>query len=129
MPQNKFAQARYRLIDQILRKQSFVKTSEIVKQCKNELGMRVSNRTVQMDMETLKNDPFLGFYLPICYCHRRKAYYYDENASGFFTTIYLSNRDLLQLYALKRHIEQSVPEPEFRFYCTFLQKLAHQIQA
>ncbi len=78
MPQNKFALARYYLIDNLLRKHSYVKSVRMVEYCCQVTGYRVSRRTIQMDIETMKNDPFLGFHAPIGYCHKMKAYYYAE---------------------------------------------------
>ncbi|MCD8031800.1 MAG: hypothetical protein LUF85_13515 [Bacteroides sp.] len=46
--------------------------------CRQVTGYQVSQRTIQMDLETMKNDPFLGFHAPIGYCHKMKAYYYTE---------------------------------------------------
>lgn len=76
MPQNKYALARYRLIDNALRKNEYVKTTYLVELCKDRLDYNVSQRTIQMDIEAMKNDAFLGFFAPICYCSKHKAYYY-----------------------------------------------------
>ncbi|MCC8186755.1 MAG: hypothetical protein LIP08_04390 [Bacteroides sp.] len=78
MPQNKFALARYYLIDKLLRKHSYVKSVRMVEYCRQITGYQVSQRTIQMDIETMKNDPFLGFHAPIGYSHKMKAYYYAQ---------------------------------------------------
>lgn len=78
MPQNKFALARYYMIDSLLHKYKYVKTSFVVDYCEKKTGYRVSRRTIQMDIESMKNDPFLGFYAPIDYCSNKKAYYYQD---------------------------------------------------
>lgn len=79
MPQNKFAIARYSLIDELLRKRIYVKTATITETCKQLLGYEVSQRTIQMDLHSMKNDSFLGFFAPIEYCAKRKAYYYFDS--------------------------------------------------
>lgn len=80
MPQNKFAQARYRIIDSMLHKNEYVKTTSIIDQCIRRIGFRVSMRTIQLDIEAMRHDPLLGFNAPIRYCGRRKAYYYADPA-------------------------------------------------
>jgi len=78
MAQNKYALARYYLIDSLLRKFKYVKTLAMAEYCKEKTGYTISQRTIQMDIEAMKNDSFLGFYAPIKYCNRRKAYYYIQ---------------------------------------------------
>ena len=79
MPQNKFAIARYALIDELLQKGIYVKTATITETCKQTLGYEVSQRTIQMDLHSMKNDSFLGFFAPIEYCAKRKACYYQDS--------------------------------------------------
>ncbi|MDR0907131.1 MAG: hypothetical protein LBM63_00760 [Rikenellaceae bacterium] len=78
MPQNKFALARYRLIDQMLRRNNYVKSSSIIEKCFEQTGFRVSRRTIQLDIEAMRFDSFLGYNAPISYCQQRKAYYYED---------------------------------------------------
>jgi predicted DNA-binding transcriptional regulator YafY len=76
MPQNKFALARYCMIDSLLNKYEYVKTAYIVEICRRKLKCSITQRTIQMDIEAMRNDSFLGYFAPIEYCLRRKAYYY-----------------------------------------------------
>ncbi|GEM_PF-5814038 len=78
MPQNKFALARYYIIDNLLHKYKYVKTSTILDYCKEITGYEVTRRTIQMDISAMKNDAFLGFFAPIDYCNVKKAYYYSD---------------------------------------------------
>lgn len=78
MPINKYAFARYYLIDATLRKMNYVKTSYLVEICNYKLGYSISQRTIQKDLDTMKNDPFVGIFAPIEYCKKRKAYYYSD---------------------------------------------------
>ncbi len=123
MPQNKFALARYRLIDELLRKRECVKTMEIVETCQDQLGFKVTARTIQMDMDALQNDPFLGCFLPICYCNRRKAYYYSEEPGEIFLALRLSEEEFALLQKLKEFLHDKMPEDHFQLYCSFLRKI------
>mgnify|MGYP000948411310 CR=1 FL=1 len=78
MPQNKFALARYCMIDSLLNKHEYVKTAYIVETCQRRLKCSITQRTIQMDIDAMRNDSFLGYFAPIEYCSRRKAYYYRE---------------------------------------------------
>lgn len=80
MPQNKFALARYQIIDTLLRKNEYVKTSFMAEQCSCKTGYSVSQRTIQMDVEAMKSDTFLAYYAPIDYDSKRKAYFYKDQS-------------------------------------------------
>jgi len=99
MPQNKFALARYYMIDSLLHTYKYVKTSFMVDYCEKKTGYRVSRRTIQMDIESMKNDPFLGFHAPIDYCSTRKAYYYIDLSYQLIPFCFTSG-DVLALESL-----------------------------
>lgn len=80
MPQNKFALARYSVINAMLRRNDYVKTSSLVKKCIESTGYKVSARTIQLDIEAMRYDPFLGYNAPISYNSRHKAYYYEDRS-------------------------------------------------
>lgn len=67
MAQNKYALARYYLIDGLLRRYEYVKTSTIVEICRERLKCTITQRTIQMDIYAMLNDSFLGYYAPIEY--------------------------------------------------------------
>ncbi len=97
MPQNKFAIARYAVIDELLKKNTYVKTAAIAETCKRNLGYEVSRRTIQLDLNSMKNDSFLGFFAPIEYCSKRKAYYYLDTDYQFgFQQLNIVEIDLLE---------------------------------
>lgn len=97
MPQNKFAIARYAVIDELLRKHTYVKTSAIAETCKRNLGYAVSQRTIQLDLNSMKDDTFLGFFAPIEYCPKRKAYFYKDSDYQFgYQQLNVSELDLLE---------------------------------
>ncbi|MCC8019245.1 MAG: hypothetical protein LIO85_05675 [Rikenellaceae bacterium] len=99
MPQNKFALARYRVIDSLLRKNDYVKTLLMQEECIRRTGFAVTMRTIQLDIETMRNDDFLGYYSPIGYCRRRKAYYYTD-ASYSLVAFCFSEEEILLLEGL-----------------------------
>jgi len=72
MPVNKYALARYLLIDKLLRKHTYVKTRYIVEYCRERLKCDISQRTIQMDISAMQNDSFIGFYAPIGYCKKKR---------------------------------------------------------
>lgn len=96
MPQNKFALARYRVIDSLLRKYDYVKTLFMQEECSRRTGFAVTVRTIQLDIECMRNDDFLGYYSPIGYCRRRKAYYYTD-ASYTLVAFCFSEEEILLL--------------------------------
>lgn len=83
MPLNKFSLARYQLIHQLLSTRHFVKTSEIVNLCEQLLGFSVTRRTIQLDLQAMQYDQFLGIFAPISYNTSRRAYYYRETQFAF----------------------------------------------
>ena len=97
MPQNKFAIARYAVIDELLKKNTYVKTALIAETCQRNLGYAVSQRTIQLDLNSMKDDTFLGFFAPIEYCSKRKAYFYRDSDYQFgYQQLNLSELDLLE---------------------------------
>jgi len=76
VPQNKHALIRYHIIDCLLRQSDFVKTAFIADYCYEKIGYKVSQRTIQLDIDAMRYDSFLRFFAPIEYCKKRKAYYY-----------------------------------------------------
>lgn len=121
MPQNKYALARYRLIDQCLQQQVHVKTSYIVQVCKIRLGYDISRRMIQMDIEAMKNDSFLGFYAPIEYCNKRKAYYYAYKYS--ISTISFSPEEVKIVFYLITYLDNKLPENYYDIFIELVQKV------
>lgn len=78
MPKSKEQYARLRIIDELLRSRTRVKTSEIVKAVQDKLDESVDKRTIQKDIQDMINDCRLGYFAPIEYDHRNKAYRYTD---------------------------------------------------
>ncbi|MDR2084126.1 MAG: hypothetical protein LBP67_03930 [Bacteroidales bacterium] len=127
MSQNKFALARYRLIDSLLRKHDFVKTKDIVERCIDELGFNVTQRTIQLDMCALKEDPFVGCYFPIEYDNYKKAYFYYETPPSFFLSICITENEYNVLDNLRIFLKNKIPDDDYDVYCSFLPKIQNNI--
>ncbi len=127
MPQNKFAYARYKLIDRELSRKEFVKTSEIVDLCKDELGFTVSPRTIQDDIKVMQNDSFLGYFAPIDYNNSRKAYYYTDSSFSI-TRFGLKEEEIniLQLFAGKLNLYKNYDI--FKDFSNAIEKVLQAVQ-
>lgn len=115
MPLNKFALARYRLIDIAMRKMSFVKTAYLVEICKQKLGYSVSQRTIQMDLEAMRDDPFIGVFAPIEYCKKRKAYYYTHT-NFTLTALNFSKEELQVLIFLCKYLNNKIDGDYYQIF-------------
>lgn len=78
MPVNKDALGRYRIINRLLVNRKHVTKKEIIEACSEELGYNVGQRTIEGDINQMKNNKALGYEAPIKYCPRNKAYYYED---------------------------------------------------
>ena len=94
MPKNKDAYSRYRIIDDALRRKQYLKTKELADLCTDRLGIPVSVRTIQKDIDDLKSDTSLDINAPINYCHRQKAHYYPDDVESIFPALELREEEL-----------------------------------
>jgi len=74
----KFQRARIEIINRELTKHKYVKTTNLVKQISEEV-VPVNVRTVQKDIELMKEQWPMGFDAPIEYNSIKKAYYYSDS--------------------------------------------------
>ncbi|MFN4233881.1 MAG: helix-turn-helix transcriptional regulator [Bacteroidia bacterium] len=84
MPKNKDAISRYFIIDECLtnKKHPFPSLNYIKEKIEEKLDKSVGIRTIQKDLEDLRNDNVLKYYAPIKYSKIHEGYYYeDENYS------------------------------------------------
>lgn len=105
MSQNKYALARYKIIDRLLRKNVYVKSMDIVDVCSRLLGCSISQRTIQLDFEAMRNDPFLGYFAPIGYCPKNKAYFYEDTDFELFPYRF-SKEEIITLEYLYEYLAQ-----------------------
>lgn len=78
MPVNKDALGRYRIINRLLVDRKYVTKKQIIEVCSEELGYTIGQRTIEGDINQMKNSKSLGYQAPIKYCPRNKAYYYED---------------------------------------------------
>lgn len=73
---------RYQVIDRELRRKDWVKTKELKEVIESELSINVSEKMINNDILSMKEDSLLGYFAPIEYNNSKKAYYYtDRNFS------------------------------------------------
>lgn len=78
MPTVKNQTFRIRIIDELLSRNKWVKTSTIMSAVKLRMSEEVSERTIQQDITDMKEDTRLGYDAPIGYNKSKKAYTYTE---------------------------------------------------
>ena len=98
MPLNKNAQVRYRIIDEALRnrQRKFPSKAELIDLISRSLNQQIGVRTLEKDLEDMRESAELGYNAPICYDKTEKGYFYsDPNYS--ITGIPITEEDLKQL--------------------------------
>lgn len=75
---NKHPFGRYQIIDRELCRKDWVKTKELVEIIRRELDINVSQRTINNDIEAMRNDSLLGYYAPIEEDKKNKGYLYTD---------------------------------------------------
>lgn len=84
MPKNKDALSRYRWIDERLRNKRLPKPTldNLVTFVSDKMDNSIAVRTIQKDIEDMRNDAELNYFAPIIYNRSSKVYQYeDENFS------------------------------------------------
>ncbi|AWO01048.1 hypothetical protein DLD77_04710 [Chitinophaga alhagiae] len=81
MPKNKDALSRYRWIDERLRNKRLPKPTldALVEFVSGKLDKSIAVRTIQKDLEDMRNDPELNYFAPIKYNRSSKAYHYEDD--------------------------------------------------
>ena len=107
MPLNKDAFIRYRIIDQCLtnKKKPYPTIYDIMRAYEEVLGKTFSQRTINLDIQTMRDDSAVGFLAPIKYSRQYNGYYYeDENYS--ISSIQLSDTELASLGFATKVLQQ-----------------------
>jgi len=125
MPQNKYAIARYRLIDKILRTTGYAKTSDLAKTCMKKLGYSISQRTIQMDLHAMRYDPFVGIFAPIEYCKKRKCYYYTHTNFSL-TFLNFTENELKVLIYLSKYLNGKIDNNYYIIFQNCIKKIKEQ---
>src|SRR5215510_14619047 len=79
MPIVKNQTFRIRIIDELLSRNRWVKTSAIMSAVKLRMSEEVSERTIHQDITDMKEDTRLGYNAPIDYNKSKRAYTYTED--------------------------------------------------
>ena len=100
MPINRNTLVRYKTIDRMLRKGRRATLQELIDACSDALYEAngygdVSRRTIQHDIQEMRNSSELGYYAPITVVDRKYYRYDDYNYS--ITDVPLSETDMRQL--------------------------------
>ena len=100
MPINRNTLVRYKTIDRMLRKGRRATLQELIDACSDALYEAngygdVSRRTIQHDLQEMRNSSELGYYAPITVVDRKYYRYDDYNYS--ITDVPLSETDMRQL--------------------------------
>lgn len=98
VPANKSAISRYRVIDEALRnkQRKYPSKSDLIELISQRLDQEIGVRTLEKDLQDMRESPDLNYYAPISYNKAEKGYYYSEpdySISG----IPITEEDLKQL--------------------------------
>lgn len=96
MPEIKSSSRRYKVIDYCLRKMHYPTKEQLIQKIRDMLGERVSERTLEEDIRTLREDEGLGYMAPIKYDKRHKGYCY-ENPHFSLSNIPLKEEEVYSL--------------------------------
>jgi len=80
MPKSKKQHLRYKIIDRELRNNAFVKTARLVTVIQEYLMENVDIRTIQTDINNMRDNTLLGYNAPIKYDKSKKSYYYSNRS-------------------------------------------------
>jgi len=69
---------RYQIIDRELSRKDWVKTKELKEIIEDELSISVSTRMIIQDLNAMRDDSLLGYFAPIEYNKKLKAYFYED---------------------------------------------------
>lgn len=78
MPPIKNQSFRIKIIDDLLSRHKWVKTSTIKRNIESKLMETISERTIQQDITDMKENSLLDYNAPISYNKSRAAYTYDD---------------------------------------------------
>lgn len=126
MPRNKDAFTRYRLIDALLRRRNFVKTSDVIERLYDNYEITVGETTINKDFRDMQSSEGLGFFAPIKYSHSEKSYYYPDNVDDIFPSIEL-HKD--ELSALKFYTKTLSQYKEFGLFQNFTSAIEKVVDA
>ena len=113
MPRNKDALARYGIIHRELKTKFRYKSKRLAEICSEKIGIPISQRTIQKDLNDLKNDTTLGFFLPIVEDKAEKVFYYEKVPESIFPSLELNTDETNALLFYVKTISQYRDYPVF----------------
>lgn len=97
---NKNQVFRLKIIDELLQRHKWVKTSKIIEVIEDRMLETFKERTIQKDMHDLQHDTRLGYFAPIAYDHSKKAYMYTDRTYSINNfSLRAEEIDALKFYA------------------------------
>lgn len=79
MPSNKDSYVRYRAINRCLIDKNYATLIELIHYCEEATGIApLSRRTIEQDLQDMREDTGLGFFAPIKYDRQHKGYHYEQ---------------------------------------------------
>lgn len=113
---------RYQVIDRELCRKDWVKTKELKEIIEEELSIRVSERTINEDINAMRDDSLLGYFAPIDYNNSHKAYYYtDRNYT--IKAFGLKDEDINALVFYAKTINQYKEYEVFKDFTNAIEKV------
>jgi predicted DNA-binding transcriptional regulator YafY len=113
---------RYQVIDRELGRKDWVKTKELREIIEEELSIVVSERMINEDINTMKDDPLLGYFAPIEYNKNKKAYYYTDK-SYTIKAFGLKDGDINALMFYAKTINQYKEYEVFKDFTNAIEKV------
>jgi len=129
MPSNKDALIRYRVINRCLIEWGYATRAELKDACERALDIYpLGNRTIDGDINAMRNDSRLGFFAPIRFNRNRGAYYYDD-ADYSIDKIPLREEEIDAIMFAARLMEQFDDVAIFRRFGDAARKIIETVSA
>ena len=123
MPKNKDAYTRYLIIDRILRRWLPISSKRISEICSERMGIPISIRCIQQDIQNMKSNISLGLLAPILYNTSKKLHYYSKDTPQIFPSINLNNQEITALIFYLRTISEYKDYELFTEITTAIEKV------
>ncbi|PKQ44208.1 helix-turn-helix transcriptional regulator [Confluentibacter flavum] len=124
MANSKQSSLRYQIINRELRRNDYVKTKQLVNAIKNYVGVKVSEKTINNDINDMIDDPVLQ--APIGYCNSRKAYYYIDSEYTI-SKFGLKEEDISALTFYAQNFNQYKDYEVFKDFSSAIEKIMNAV--
>jgi len=127
MPKNKEALIRYRVINKCLLDKTYVTRKELREACERTLDVYpIGERTIDGDINAMRNDERLGYHAPILMDRSRGVYYYEDPTYSI-DNIPLNEEELESLVFASKLLEQFKGIEILRRFSGSVQKLVDAV--